>query len=424
MFKLGRRTCWLCSRLAGLGLNHWLHRAAQFSKAMSIMNKNSRNWSPSANRTLSPRAEVPTGYHGLSGELVSACALLSCGLLGCGSDGGVARDQQGAANAGSQVMTVSEWTPPEVVPANTPVSRNGALRVEGAQLLNEQGEPVQLKGVSSMWLNWENTGYAESLEGLEWMRDNWNLSVIRAAMGIEPNGAYLTNRSRALRQVRTIVHNAIDAGVYVIIDWHDHEAESHQSDAVEFFETMAAEFGEFPNVFYETYNEPENNGGIKSWEDLLKPYHEAVVQGIRANDPDNIAILGTGQWSQRVDHVLASPLDGDNLMYTVHFYACTHGNQERAYANQAFNSGLPIFVTEWGATLADGGTNGNGGVCEEDAQEWHDFMNLRNMSWAAWKLDDCNDVSCFFRSGASRNGGWDDSDLNGHARFVIDRMLE
>ena len=29
-----------------------------------------------------------------------------------------------------------------------------------------------LKGASSMWLNWEDRGYAESLSALEWMRDN------------------------------------------------------------------------------------------------------------------------------------------------------------------------------------------------------------------------------------------------------------
>ena len=57
----------------------------------------------------------------------------------------------------------------------------------------ESGVAVQLKGPSSMWLHWEEDGYAESLEALEWIRDNWNLSVIRAAMGVEPEGAYLTD---------------------------------------------------------------------------------------------------------------------------------------------------------------------------------------------------------------------------------------
>src|SRR5690606_12606507 len=36
----------------------------------------------------------------------------------------------------------------------TPVSDNGKLRVQGLQLVNECGNPVQLKGVSSHGLQW------------------------------------------------------------------------------------------------------------------------------------------------------------------------------------------------------------------------------------------------------------------------------
>src|SRR5882724_2877294 len=112
----------------------------------------------------------------------------------------------------------------------TPVERNGHLKVVGTQLQNEAGHAVQLKGVSSMWLNWEEDGYAEDPTALRWMRNNWNLSVIRAAMGVEPEGAYLSNPDVAKAQVDTIVQNAIDAGVYVLIDFHAHQAYLHQDD--------------------------------------------------------------------------------------------------------------------------------------------------------------------------------------------------
>lgn len=348
-------------------------------------------------------------------------SLLCVGALlvsSCGSEGTAERDSGGPVAA-----STVEWQPAGT-PENTPVALHGQLRVEGANLVNSAGQNVQLKGVSSMWLNYEGSGYAESLDALLWMRDNWNLSVIRAAMGVEPNGAYLSNRGRALAQVRKVVQNAIDAGVYVIIDWHDHNAELHEAEAIEFFQLMAEEFGEYPNVFYETYNEPENDGGVKPWGEMLKPYHEAVVAGIRQIDPDNIAILGTGQWSQRVDLAAADPLVGNNLMYTVHFYSCTHRERERGMAEAALRLDLPIFVTEWGATDASGGTDPDSGVCADSAQEWHDFMNERNISWAAWKLDDCADVSCFFKPAAPRDGEWTAENLNGHGQFVIDRMLD
>lgn len=298
-----------------------------------------------------------------------------------------------------------------------PVERYGQLQVMNGQLLDADGDPVQLKGVSSMWLNWENDGYAENADALKWMRNNWNLTVIRASMGITPEGAYLSNSERARSQVETIVNNAIDAGVYVIIDWHDHAAHEHQTEAVEFFGAMAEKFGEHPNVIYEPYNEPL----AVDWSGTVKPYHEQVVAAIRASDPDGIVILGTPNWSQDVDTAALDPVAGDNLMYTLHFYSCTHTASVRGKADRAVRAGLPLFVTEWGATDADGGTDGR--LCLDAAATWLDWLNARQIGWTAWKLDNCaQDSSCLLTPDAPIAGGWTDPYLHGHAPFVRANM--
>jgi hypothetical protein len=125
-----------------------------------------------------------------------------------------------------------------------------------------------------------------------------------------------------------------------------------------------------------------------------------------------------------VDEAAADRVAGDNLMYTVHFYACDHREFQRNQAEVAYEAGLPLFVTEWGATAADGGAR-SPTVCGADAQAWLDWLGERSISWAAWKLDGCRDASCFFTSReAPANGGWTDEWLNGHARFVVDHLLE
>ena len=347
--------------------------------------------------------------------------------LACGGEGTSERDGTypgqavgGAAPDGAPSGGASgTWQPPAEIEPGTPVALHGQLRVQDGALVDQSGAPVQLKGVSTMWLNWEQN-YASSKEGLRWLRDNWGLSVIRAAMGVEPMGAYLTAPTQMANNVRTVVHNAIDLGVYVIIDWHDHTAEAHQQQASEYFAAAAQEFGAFPNVFYETYNEPVR----VDWSTVVKPYHEAVSAVIRQNDPDNVIIMGTPFWSQAVDDAADNPVSGTNLMYTVHFYSCDHRDAQRAQAQYARDRLLPIFVTEWGATRADGGTDPNGMVCTDQAQLWHDFMNREGISWTAWKLDDCADLSCLLKASAPRAGNWTDEWLNGHAPFVRDRMLE
>jgi len=298
----------------------------------------------------------------------------------------------------------------------TPVEANGHLKVEGGRLRNEAGDPVQLKGVSSMWLNWEDDGYAENLSALKWMRNNWKLKVIRAAMGVEPNNAYLAQPERAKMQLYNVIDNAIEAGVYVIVDFHAHQAYDHQADAVAFFQLVAAKYADSPNVIYETFNEPIEI----SWADL-KLYHEAVVAAIREQDAEAPIVLGTPNYSQYVDEAAADPVDGTNLLYTLHYYACSHKAALRQKAEVALANGAALFVTEWGATNADGGLDGL--LCLDEAQAWDDWLNAKNISWTAWKLDGCEpDSSCLLKPGAPVDGGWTDSYLHGHAQFVRGRM--
>jgi endoglucanase len=302
--------------------------------------------------------------------------------------------------------------------APTPVALNGHLKVVGTELQNETGEPVQLKGVSSMWLNWEAAGYAESPVALRWMRNSWKLSVIRAAMGVEPEGAYLSDPERAEQQVYTIVDNAIDAGVYVIVDFHDHAAHEKVDAAVAFFSKVAAKYAGVPNLIYEPYNEPKDVG----W-DEIKPYHEAVVAAIREHDPEAPIILGTPSYSQDVDRAAKNPVAGTNLLYTLHYYACSHRGWLRQKADAALALGAALFVTEFGATNADGGLDGV--VCLDEAQLWNDWLKQRHISWTAWKLDDCEpDASCLLMPGAPVDGGWTSANLHGHALFVRGRMQE
>src|SRR5690606_25959396 len=147
------------------------------------------------------------------------------GAFRCGPGGGLQECVDGA-------WTSSSCGPGQHCQANqcvedgtTPVDLHGHLAVSGTHLVGEHGLPVQLKGISSHWLNFEGDGYALNLQALEWMRDNWGLSVFRAAMGTEMPGGYLGNPSGMRGQVETIIANAVTAGVYVIVDWHTHHAE-------------------------------------------------------------------------------------------------------------------------------------------------------------------------------------------------------
>jgi endoglucanase len=327
----------------------------------------------------------------------------------------------------------SSWTPPDPedtdAPAGSPVALHGQLKVEGGQLKDQSGLPVQLKGVSSMWLNWDIHGYPSSLDGLTFMRDNWKVSVIRAAMGTEQSGGYLTDPNAMLRKVDNMIRNALKVGVYVLVDWHTEKAVEQQTQAVAFFSDMAQKFGAYPNVIWETYNEPRGY----DWSDpndpttpTIKKYHEAVVSAIRAVDPDNLIILGTPNWSQKVDEAAADPVAGSNLLYTLHFYSCSHFEWLRALGNKAIASGAALFITEFGATHADGGLSNSDPArdhyyaCPDEANLWFDWMAQNNISGIAWKLDACSDASCILTSKAPMDGPWPDDMLSTHIGGEVD----
>jgi len=62
----------------------------------------------------------------------------------------------------------------------------------------------------------------------------WKISLLRAAYGIEMGG-HLENPATELAKLHQVVETAIKVGIYVIIDWHDHNAHEHVEQAKTFF---------------------------------------------------------------------------------------------------------------------------------------------------------------------------------------------
>ena len=227
------------------------------------------------------------------------------------------------------------------------------------------------------------------------------------------SGGYVDNPSVKYK-VQEVIDAAIKLGIYVIIDWHilsDNDPNIHKSQAIEFFREMASLYGEYPNIIYEIANEP--NGAVY-WNSHIKPYAESVIPEIRAIDPDGIIVVGTGSWSQDIQDAADNPLKYDNIMYALHFYAGTHGSQLRDRITYAQDKGAAIFVTEWGASDA----SGNGGPYLQQAQEWLDFLDSKNVSWVNWSLCDKRESSAALRTGANPRGGWPSSQLTDSGSFV------
>lgn len=300
--------------------------------------------------------------------------------------------------------------------ASTFVGTHGQLSVRNGKLTDAAGKPVQLKGMSSHGIQW--FGQYVNKQSMKWLRDDWGMNVFRVAMYTESDG-YISNPALK-NKVKEAVDAAIELGVYVIVDWHilaDGDPNKHKTQAKAFFKEMAQTYGNTPNIIYEIANEP--NGNV-NWNNQIKPYAQEVIPVIRAEDPDNPIIVGTGTWSQDIQDAAASPLTDPNVLYAVHFYAGTHGAFLRDRIDAAMAKGLAVFVSEWGTSDA----SGNGGPYLTQAKEWTDFMASRSISWANWSLTDKQEASAALAPGASVNGGWTQAQLSTSGKFVREQMLK
>lgn len=276
----------------------------------------------------------------------------------------------------------------------TPVGINGQLQVKGSQLSNAKGEAVTLRGASLGWHNLWPRFYNKN--AVKWLASDWKIDVVRAAMGVEIEDNYRENPDFALQCMTPVIESAIKNGIYVIIDFHAHK--NHLADAQKFFAVMSAKYGKYPNVIYEIWNEPD----YFEWAEV-KAYSEKVIQTIRANDPDNIILVGNPHWDQDLDKVAADPIKGaSNIMYTMHFYAGTHKKWLRDRTDDAMAKGIPVFVSECAGMEA----SGDGPLDENEWNAFVEWMEARKISWVVWSVSDKNETCSMLLPRASSNGGW------------------
>ncbi|SHH05068.1 carbohydrate-binding protein [Massilia sp. CF038] len=287
------------------------------------------------------------------------------------------------------------------------------LSVSGNKVL-AGGQQASFAGNSLFWGNngWGGEKYYNA-GTVAWLKKDWKSGIVRAAMGVEESGGYLQDPAGNKAKVKAVVDAAIANDMYVIIDWHTHHAEQYQGQAVAFFQEMARTYGNNPHVIYEIYNEPLQI----SWSGTIKPYANAVIGAIRAIDPDNLIIVGTPQWSQKVDEASRDPITGyKNIAYTLHFYAGSHGQYLRDWANTAMQNGIALFVTEWGSVDA----SGDGAVNAGETAAWVDFMKKNNISNANWALNDKAEGASALVPGASATGGWAANQLTASGALAKD----
>lgn len=280
------------------------------------------------------------------------------------------------------------------------VKHHGQLSVQGTQLVDKNNVPVVLRGMSLGWHSMWPRFYNE--KAVNWLKKDFNCNIVRAAMGIElGEKSYIKDAQFSKDKIETVVKGAIKSDIYVIIDWHSHNV--NLTEAKAFFAEMSKKYAKYPNIIYEVFNEPDN----ESWSEV-KTYAEEIIKVIRENDPNNVILVGCPHWDQDIDLPAADPIIGyKNIMYTMHFYAATHGKELRDRTDAAIKSGLPVFVSESAGMEA----SGDGPLNLQAWQEYIDWMEARKLSWITWSVSDKDETCSILQKSAKSEGNWKEKDL-------------
>lgn len=203
--------------------------------------------------------------------------------------------------------------------------------------------------------------------------------MIRAAVGVELAGGYLEDPVSNEARLRVIIDSAIARGIYVIIAWHTHRAEEYRLEAELFFDSIASEYGAYPNVIFET--------GVPAglnWTADAKPYAEAVIAVVRRYS-SNLVLVGTPNNSQDVDIAALDPVTRyENIAYALKFFAATHSRNLRDKAFKALSRNVAIVASEYGT--AD--PLGRGDVDVESTLEWIVFLAQHGIGHCNWCVKD------------------------------------
>lgn len=316
-------------------------------------------------------------------------------------------------NAVSTQKKKTSSIPSTVLVTGGLVSEYGKLHLKGSQLCAENGQHIQLKGVSSHGIGWYPQFVNKST--LKTLRDDWGANVFRIAMYTDTPEGYIKNPKKTKKKVIQTIEDAIALDMYIIIDWHilsDNDPNQYIKQAKQFFKEISSLYGDKPNIIYEICNEP--NGDNITWNKHIKPYAETIISTIRKHAPDSLILCGTPRWCQDLNSPAKNPLKDKNTMYTLHFYAGTHKNDLRSTVTSALRKKLPIFVSEWGTSQA----SGDGGIDLKEADRWLTFLESNGISWCNWALSDKKESCSLLQPGASTKGKWKKSMLTESGAYV------
>jgi aryl-phospho-beta-D-glucosidase BglC (GH1 family) len=327
-------------------------------------------------------------------------------------------------NQGPAVVTGSPS--PTFIPTGMP-------HVQGTQIVDAQGRPFLLHGAQlespfnniKSWQQGKRPTQMFTSATFQSMAQQWHMNSLRLPIS---NWELTQFGTEYMNQLDTIVQEANQAGLYVILDLHDNpkagspytnkDSTLPKTQDAAFWQTIAAHFKTNPMVMFDPYNEPQepswntwlNGGGTTSdgativgFQDLVNAIRSTGAQQIIVLEPgsagggksnQNATGAEEGGWS---NFPLSDAIKDPNVVYSLHVYqGITQSAAQQAAKWGPVLGHYPLIYGEWAFLTNGEGKSGsahcqnlptNGAGATQVVQNFLNYAASIHASWIAWQFE-------------------------------------
>lgn len=244
------------------------------------------------------------------------------------------------------------------------------LSTKGNQIIDDQENPVLLRGVNIASNQWSNQYKQWHPSAVKQAASVWNANIIRTRI-FERD--YITNPLTFFRELETeIINPAREAGVYVILHpWLGENVSLPTKHTKTMWTAIAKRYQNDPTIIYDILAEPRNI----TFEELRQAYTD-LIPAIREVNPKSLIMVTGLDWGRDINLWENNPLPYDNIVYRTNPY--NKQGELEGYFLRLIEK-YPVFLGEYGS--ADDLT-----MKETDVDYLIKLADTYNLGWTAWNF--------------------------------------
>lgn len=278
------------------------------------------------------------------------------------------------------------------------------LSVKGANIVNNKGQKIILKGFARPSLEWNPKGEYLSIDDIKKMHNWQGVPVNTIRLDLNQNFWFssgpVTQKGSYKQILNAIVFHAIQNNMVVIFDLHwtenGHQSPMANKSSLRFWKEVANDYKDFGTVIFELFNEPYDVDK-KTWLNGNNNFagHQELLDAVRSMGANNICIVNGLDYAYDLSFVNDDfKLKGNNIVYGSHPYNEKgkegHTGPGGSFA-QNFKGVLgkyPLIFTEFGVNDASYFVQPNPGY-EKVYARILDYADRNSISYTAfaWWVD-------------------------------------